>query len=209
MKKQIMIFASVILITAAPILVSSSSGYTVQKGDTLSKIARQHGVSLDQLLEVNPDIDNPDLIRVGDIVHIPHSSADQKQNEPSKGDSVVNRLTDTEKQLMAQLVHAEAKGEPYEGKVAVAHVILNRVEDEHFPDTVSEVIYQPGQFQPVANGSINEPPDEESVKAVEEALANRGKNNRSLYFYNPDTSTDTWIFSRQTLEVIGNHVFAE
>ncbi len=209
MKKQIMILVSVILITAAPILVSGSSGYTVQKGDTLSKIARQHGVSLDQLLEVNPGIDNPDLIRVGDIVHIPHSSVDQKQNEPSKGDSVVNRLTDTEKQLMAQLVHAEAKGEPYEGKVAVAHVILNRVEDEHFPDTVSEVIYQPGQFQPVANGSINEPPDEESVKAVEEALANRGKNNRSLYFYNPDTSTDTWIFSRQTLEVIGNHVFAE
>ncbi|MEH7884242.1 cell wall hydrolase [Bacillus sp. JJ1609] len=117
-------------------------------------------------------------------------------------------INEEEKKLLARLVQAEAEGEPYEGKVAVADVVLNRVEHEQFPDTIKDVIYQKNAFEPVQNGSINEPASEEAVKAVEEALINQGKNEELLYFYNPETATSEWIFSREVVKKIGNHSFA-
>ena len=114
--------------------------------------------------------------------------------------------------LLARLVHAEAKGEPYIGKVAVATVVLNRVEHHQFPDTVKEVIYEKNAFEPVLNGSINEPADQESLKAVHDALTDQesvqGKNEDLLYFYNPETATSDWILTRKVIKTIGNHAFA-
>ncbi|GAA0341861.1 cell wall hydrolase [Bacillus carboniphilus] len=121
----------------------------------------------------------------------------------------VYKLSKEEKKLLARLVHAEAKGEPFEGKVAVATVVINRVEDEKFPDTLKEVIYQKNAFQPVQNGSINEPADKEAKEAVKEALDEYEKANEDvLYFYNPDTATSDWIFDRKVIEKIGRHAFA-
>jgi N-acetylmuramoyl-L-alanine amidase len=121
-------------------------------------------------------------------------------------------VTDQEKELMARLVTAEAKGEPYEGKVAVAEVIINRVEHEEFPDTVKEVVYEQVSgtyaFSPVQNGEINKPADEESMEAVEEALVDKENDSEAIYFYNPEIATDTWILTRQVTETIGNHRFA-
>lgn len=117
-------------------------------------------------------------------------------------------LSKKEKNLLARLVHAEAKGEPYVGKVAVATVVLNRVEHKEFPDTVKEVIYEKNAFEPVSNGSINEPADKESVKAVQDAIQNKGNNDELLYFYNPDTATSDWILTRKVVKTIGNHSFA-
>jgi N-acetylmuramoyl-L-alanine amidase len=117
-------------------------------------------------------------------------------------------IREEEKKLLARLVHAEAEGEPFEGKVAVADVVLNRVEHEQFPDSIKEVIYQRNAFEPVQNGSINEPPNQEAIKAVEKALVDQEKNQKLLYFYNPDTATSEWIFSRQVVKQIGNHSFA-
>jgi N-acetylmuramoyl-L-alanine amidase len=106
------------------------------------------------------------------------------------------------------LVRAEAEGEPYAGKVAVAIVVLNRVDHPQFPNSIKEVIYQPRQFTPVSNGTINQPADDESIRAVEEALAyDRSKGYGSLFFYNPKTSHSRWLDSRPTTIVIGNHVF--
>ncbi|GLB60491.1 cell wall hydrolase [Cytobacillus sp. NCCP-133] len=113
-----------------------------------------------------------------------------------------------EKKLLARLVQAEAEGEPFEGKVAVADVVLNRVEHEQFPDTVKDVIYQKNAFEPVQNGSINEPASNEAVQAVETALVDKEKNVELLYFYNPETATSQWIFSREVVKKIGNHAFA-
>lgn len=117
-------------------------------------------------------------------------------------------IKEEEKKLLARLVQAEAKGEPFEGKVAVADVVLNRVEHEQFPDTVKDVIYQKNAFEPVQNGSINEPASNEAVQAVETALVDKEQNEELLYFYNPETATSQWIFSRQVVKKIGNHAFA-
>lgn len=122
-------------------------------------------------------------------------------------------ISQQEKDLFARLVEAEAKGEPYEGKVAVATVVLNRVESPEFPDSVTEVIKEKTgkayAFSPVQNGEINKPASEESIKAVEEALNREDTLNNSIYFYNPEIATDNWIRSRQAVETIGNHVFAK
>jgi N-acetylmuramoyl-L-alanine amidase len=109
--------------------------------------------------------------------------------------------------LIAQLVTAEAKGESFAGKVAVAEVIINRVESDEFPNTVSGVVYQTNQFSPVADGSINNAPTQESKEALQVALKGTDKTNGALFFYNPETATQRWLDSRPTTAVIGNHVF--
>lgn len=118
------------------------------------------------------------------------------------------RISNNEKNLLARLVHAEAKGESFAGKVAVAEVVLNRLEHEEFPDTLKEVIYEKNAFEPVQNGSINESADNESHQAVEEALEKEESDVELLYFYNPETATSDWILSRKVVKKIGNHAFA-
>jgi N-acetylmuramoyl-L-alanine amidase len=113
----------------------------------------------------------------------------------------------SDKEMLARLVHAEAQGEPYAGKVAVAVVVLNRVASPDFPNTVPQVIYQQGQFSPVANGAIREYADKDSIRAVNEAYTLRGTGSGSLFFYNPKTATSRWLDSRETTVTIGNHVF--
>lgn len=133
-----------------------------------------------------------------------------------KGKSIVipnSPISHSDKALMARLVHAEAAGEPYAGKVAVASVILNRVKSPKFPNTVPGVIYQISYghyaFTPVANGQINQPADADSIRAVNEAIALMGQGNGSLYFYNPATSSNYYDASRQVTVRIGHHVFAK
>ncbi len=115
----------------------------------------------------------------------------------------------TEKDLLARLVTAEANGEPYEGKVAVATVVLNRVDDEQYPDSIKEVIYEERQFQPVDNGMINNPATAEAEEAVNEAIARQGTGKGSLNFYNPDIVDSEWHRSKTVTAEIGNHVFTK
>lgn len=133
-------------------------------------------------------------------------AVDKKENVKASDESA--DITNIEKKLLARLVHAEAKGEPFAGKVAVADVVLNRLDDKQFPDTVESVIYEKNAFQPVQNGSIDKAADKESMEAVEEALNNGKENKELLYFYNPDTATSDWIFTRQVIKHIGNHAFS-
>lgn len=118
-----------------------------------------------------------------------------------------------EKDLFARLVEAEAKGESYEGKTAVAAVVLNRVDSSEFPDTITGVIKQvvgkSYAFSPVQNGEINKPASDEAKRAVEEALTRKDRLNDCIYFYNPDIATDDWIRSREVVKTIGNHAFAK
>ncbi|WP_312095957.1 cell wall hydrolase [Niallia sp.] len=133
-------------------------------------------------------------------------AVDKKQNLNAAKESA--KLTNNEKKLLARLVHAEAKGEPFAGKVAVADVVLNRLENEQFPDSLESVIYEKNAFEPVQNGSIDKKADKEAHKAVQEALNNGRENEELLYFYNPDTATSDWIFSRKVVKEIGNHAFS-
>lgn len=113
---------------------------------------------------------------------------------------------------LARIIHAEAKGEPFKGKVAVGAVILNRVEDSTFPETIYEVIHdRPNgtyQFQPVANGKIKNKPDKESIEAAKLAMIGKDPTHGAMYFYNPKISRSQWMANLDTKTEIGNHVFA-
>ena len=113
-------------------------------------------------------------------------------------------------QLMARAINGEARGEPYEGQVAVGAVILNRVKSSQFPNTIAGVIYQSGAFTAVADGQINAPIDENSTvyKAAQDAMNGVDPTNGALYFYNPSKTKSKWLFSLKTLTTIGKHVFA-
>lgn len=113
--------------------------------------------------------------------------------------------------LLARLINGEARGEPYKGQVAVGAVVMNRVKSSEFPDTISGVIYQKGQFSCVTDGQFNKAIDEDSTvyKAAQEALNGADPTNGCLFFYNPKTSKSKWLYTRQTVITIGSHRFAK
>ncbi|KHE72090.1 cell wall hydrolase [Halobacillus sp. BBL2006] len=166
---------------------AAQNTHTVQKGESLYKIAMKYGVSAHQLQVMNDK--QGSMIYPGETLKLP----------------VVP--SESEKDLLARLVEAEAKGESYAGKVAVATVVLNRVESDSFPDSLYGVIYDGIQFSPVLNGTINEPAGQESKRAVQEALAYQGYDNESLFFYNPSKASSDYLSSQEVTTVIGNHVF--
>ncbi|MBE7042946.1 MAG: spore cortex-lytic enzyme [Ruminococcaceae bacterium] len=112
-------------------------------------------------------------------------------------------------ELLARCVSAEARGEPYQGQVAVAAVILNRVNSASFPGSIAGVVYQPGAFSSVNDGQINMEPTASARNAAQEALSGVDPSYGSIYFYNPAKSTSKWIFSRPTVVTIGSHIFAK
>lgn len=116
-------------------------------------------------------------------------------------------LSESEIELLARLIHAEAEGEPYVGKVAVGAVVLNRVESDRFPDSVREVIYARGQFSVVANGRINRAAGAESLAAARAAAAGEDPTGGALYFFAPAKTSDAFVWSRPHLVTIGNHRF--
>lgn len=111
--------------------------------------------------------------------------------------------------LLAHIIHGEARGEPYVGQVAVAAVILNRINDSRFPSTIAGVIYQPGAFDAVSDGQINLEPTSQSIKAARDALNGWDPTYGCIYYYNPHTATSKWIWSRPIIVTIGKHNFAK
>ena len=117
--------------------------------------------------------------------------------------------TSANQYLLARLVYAEARGESYKGKVAVAAVVLNRVRSSSFPNTLSGVIYQSGAFESVTNGSIYNTPTDDCLRAAKEAMNGWDPTGGCLYFYNARyVSSSSWILTRTVRTVIGNHSFA-
>ena len=123
-------------------------------------------------------------------------------------DSLASGYSSSDVYLLAKCVHAEARGEPYVGQVAVAAVILNRVKSPEFPNTISGVIYQPWAFTAVNDGQINLEPNESAYSAAKDAMNGWDPSYGCLYYYNPETAISKWIWSRQTVVTIGKHVFA-
>ncbi|WP_232699660.1 spore cortex-lytic enzyme [Brevibacillus daliensis] len=109
--------------------------------------------------------------------------------------------------IMANAVYGEARGEPYTGQVAVAAVILNRTKSPSFPNSPTAVIYEPRAFTAVADGQINLTPNETAKKAVQDALKGWDPSEGALYYFNPDTATSAWIWSRPQIKKIGKHIF--
>lgn len=109
--------------------------------------------------------------------------------------------------LLAHLIHGEARGEPYNGMVAVAAVALNRVDSPNFPSTIAGVVYQKGAFTAVDDGQINLTPNQTAYNAARDALNGWDPTGGALYYFNPNTATNKWIWSRPLTVVIGKHRF--
>ena len=126
----------------------------------------------------------------------------------SLGGSDNNSVSNNDLYLLAKCVYAEARGESYIGQVAVAAVILNRVESASFPNTIAGVIYQPWAFTAVNDGQINLEPNQTAYNAARDALNGWDPTYGAIYYYNPKTASSKWIYNRKTTIEIGNHVFA-
>ena len=111
--------------------------------------------------------------------------------------------------LLARIIYGEARGEPYTGQVAVGAVVMNRVKSSSFPNSISGVIYQSGAFDAVRDGQINLTPDATAKKAAQDALNGWDPSYGAIYYFNPATATNKWIWSRPMTVTIGNHRFCK
>jgi len=123
--------------------------------------------------------------------------------------SIPSGFIENDIDLLARAVHAEARGEPYIGQVAVAAVIMNRVESSQFPDSIADVIYEPLAFTAVSDGQINLAPDKTSKRAVIDAINGWDPSENAVYYFNPDTATSDWIWERPQIKRIGKHIFCK
>ena len=128
-------------------------------------------------------------------------------NSSSSSNTTTNSSSDLN--LLSHLVYAEARGEPYSGQVAVASVVLNSVKNSSFPNTVAGVIYERGAFSVVSDGQINLTPNETAKKAAQDAINGWDPSYGAIYYFNPNTATSAWIWSRPATVVIGNHRFCK
>ncbi|MNO32190.1 Spore cortex-lytic enzyme precursor [compost metagenome] len=133
------------------------------------------------------------------------NAANTNTAELSSGNTM--GLSENDLKIMANAVYGESRGEPFEGQVAVAAVILNRVKSPSFPNTPSGVIFQPGAFTAVADGQIYLEPNEQARKAVQQALNGWDPSGGCIYYFNPKTATSKWIWSRPQVKTIGEHIF--
>ncbi|NEU31112.1 spore cortex-lytic enzyme [bacterium LRH843] len=141
---------------------------------------------------------------------VPYEEAPQAGNNAptiEKAKNVPAGYSDNDVRLMANAVYGEARGEPYVGQVAVAAVIINRVNSPSFPNTVSGVIFEPRAFTAVADGQIWLEPNDTARRAVLDALNGQDPTGSALYYFNPDTATSGWIWTRPQIKKIGRHIF--
>ena len=177
-----------------------SRTYTVARGDSLSKIAAKYDLTVSRLKEANNL--TSDTVYIGQVLLLPTA----KKNISSRAQYLSVNAEDIE--LMARVVYGESRGEPFEGQIAVAAVILNRVFANDFPSTVSGVIYQDLAFTAVADGQYKLTPDAQAYQAVRQALNGYDPTYGALYYWNPSTATSRWVWSREVTLKIGRHVFA-
>ncbi|HBW36589.1 spore cortex-lytic enzyme [Desulfosporosinus sp. BICA1-9] len=129
------------------------------------------------------------------------------QSTNATGKAVGYKNTDTN--LLARTVNAEARGEPYIGQVAVAAVILNRIADPAFPKTIADIVYQPRAFSSVDDGQINLPPSASAIRAAQEAINGSDPSGGALFFFAPAKTKNKFIWSRPQIKQIGNHIFTK
>jgi N-acetylmuramoyl-L-alanine amidase len=130
-----------------------------------------------------------------------------EETPPNNGGS--SNQNSNDRNLLARVINGEARGEPFEGQVAVGAVVLNRVNHPSFPGSIPSVVYQPGAFTAINDGQINAQMYESSYRAADLALSGMDPTNGCIYYYNPKTATNQWIRSRPVLKIIGKHVFAK
>lgn len=177
--------------------------YTVQPGDTLYDISIAHGITWQELANLNK-IKDPTTMQVGTQLRLPSHVT----SKTGRSEGYVYDVTAKEKEILIRLVFAEARGESFEGQIAVAAVIFNRVRSRSFPNTVWDVIHQPGQFTPVQQGTLPQKAGGTCAEAVDRAMRGEDPTGGALFFYNPIATQagDYWA-TKTVIKRIGNHNF--
>ena len=178
--------------------------HVVKQGDTLYSLAQSHETTIKEIQEANNL--RGSQIMIGQTLNIPVFV----QAESPEIDSAATRMTVTDKEmdLLARAVYSEARGEPFQGQVAVAAVIINRVKHAEFPNTINGVIFEPWAFTAVHDGQFWLTPNQTAYSAVREALDGSDPSKGAIFYYNPVTATNQWIRTRPVILGIGKHVFA-
>lgn len=174
--------------------------YTVRRGDTIFKISRRVGVPVSRIRSANGIYANS--LRIGQRIFIPTVTAARRTTALAGNRRAVSSYA------LAQLIHAEAESEPFTGKVAVGAVVLNRIENPKFPNTLGGVLYQPHAFETVTNGRIYNRPSRDSLKAAQSAISGWDPSGGAIYFFNPAKTRNRFIWSRRIINRIGKHVFS-
>lgn len=182
---------------------NSSTAYRVKSGDTIYLIAKAYGISMTALMQAN-GLGSNTMLYPGQVLKIPAAA-----NNGSSSGKYYLSASDTD--LLARLVTAESDGEPFEGQVAVAATILNRLNDPRYPKTIPGIVYQIDngcyQYSPVLDGRINNPASSSAYQAVKAALSGWDPSGGANGFYNPGKTTSPWVRSQLVTTTIGNHVF--
>ena len=195
------LFLMLLLLSGGVFLIANESRadwtYTVHRGDTIFNIAQRTGVNPNSIRSRN-GVGNS--LRIGQRIIIPAGAAAAATATPTRASGDVY--------LLASLIFAEARAEPYLGQVAVGGVVMNRIQNSKSPKTLAGVVYQPSAFESVSNGIINRPPSSESLKAAQDAISGWDPSGGALYFFNPGKTSNPWIWARRIINQIGGHVFA-
>lgn len=193
---QILISGMMLISSLAVTTPAMAWTYQIKKGDSLFKISQRYGAEVEQLQHAN-GLESTRILS-GDRLWIP----DSKPMQNSRGNSNLY--------LLARLISGEARGESYQGQVAVGAVIMNRLQSADFPNTIAGNIFKRGEFESVSNGQIWGTVTQSALNAARAAIAGKDPTNGALYFYNPAKvhSKTNWIWTRQVTGQIGRHVFA-
>ncbi|WP_347550216.1 cell wall hydrolase [Pseudalkalibacillus hwajinpoensis] len=140
------------------------------------------------------------------LLNLPVKQMDEV-NQVTKDQLSVTKYSVEEIEMLAKLINGEARGESFEGKVAVAAVTMNRVSSSEFPNSIKEVIFEKGAYTAVSDGQYDKKPGKEAYRAVYAALSGADPSTGALFYYNPEIATDSWIRTRPIIESIGKHVF--
>lgn len=184
--------------------------HRVTSGETLYLLAKRYGCTVSDIKKRNGL--SGDTIQAGTVLKIPaqtaaHSNGGNTAVTSSRGGSYQRAYTQEEWDMLAKVVYGEARGESYDGQVAVAAVVLNRLESREFPNTMYGVVFQKNAFTCVNDGQYYLRPNQTAYKAALEAMEGNDPTNGCLYYWNPATATSKWIWTREIETRIGNHVF--
>ncbi len=171
--------------------------YKVETGDNVKTVSSKFNISPWELRDFNNI--RYDVISIGDQLQVPFHINNMNP---------AMNITTEEMELLTKAVYSEARGEPFKGQVAVASVILNRVKNSVFPDTIEGVIFQPWQFTAISDGQFWLEPNQTAYLAAQAALEGWDPSGGALYYYNPETATSDWVFYRDVIIQIGDHYFA-
>lgn len=200
MKKRISLFIIISLFFNA----LSYQGHQVEAVSVVKAETKLPSRDLNVPSESKPKPDTKHQVALA--MNLPVSN--MKDVKEVKGEQLsVKKYSVEEVEMLARLINGEARGESFEGKVAVAAVTLNRVRSSKFPNTIKSVIFQSGAYTAVSDGQYRKKPGKKAYLAAYTALKGEDPSSGALFYYNPKTATDNWIRSRHIIKTIGKHVF--